>query len=265
MELNVFNAKNEQVGKKKLPASFSEPVRADIIKRAAEVVQSNARQPYGSDPRAGKKAAAKLSRRRRKYKGSYGHGISRVPRKTLSRNGTRMFWVGAFAPGTVGGRRAWPPQANKDWSKSINEKERKKALRSAIAATLDKKLVASRHKIPSTYPFILDASFESLENTKQIQDAFEKLSLGDELARTAEKKIRSGTGKMRGRKHQRKVGPLIVVSGPCKLALSARNIAGVEVVAANKLNALLLAPGTTPGRMTLFTSAAIDKMETLFQ
>ena len=265
MELNVFNAKNEQVGKKKLPASFSEPVRADIIQRAAEVVQANARQPYGSDPRAGKKAAAKLSRRRRDYKGSYGKGISRVPRKTLSRNGTQMHWVGAFAPGMVGGRRAWPPQAKKDWSQSINDKERRKAIRSAIAATLDKKLVGARHKIPATYPFILDASFESMDSTKQIQTAFEKLSLGDELARTAETKIRSGTGKMRGRLHQKKVGPLVVVSGPCKLALSARNISGIQVVAANKLNARLLAPGSAPGRMTLFTSAAIDKMEKMYQ
>jgi len=264
MELQIINAKNEQVGKKKLPAIFAEPIRKDIIQRAVEVVQANARQPYGNDPRAGKKASAKLSRRRREYKGSYGKGISRVPRKTLSRNGTQMYWVGAFAPGTVGGRRAWPPRAEKDWSKRINDKERRKAIRSALAATLDKQLVGSRHKIPSTYPFILDASFESLESTKQIQDALSKLNLGDELARTAERKMRSGTGKMRGRRYQTKVGPLLVVSGPCKLVLGARNISGVEVVAANKLNAALLAPGAAPGRLTLFTSAAIDKMEKLF-
>ena len=67
-------------------------------------------------------------------------------------------------------------------------------------------------------------------------------------------------GKMRGRRYVKKVGPLIVVSGPCKLVNSARNIAGIDVVAVNKLNAELLAPGTKPGRLTLYTSAAIDKM-----
>ncbi|HSU73072.1 MAG TPA: 50S ribosomal protein L4 [Candidatus Binatia bacterium] len=265
MELTILNANNEAVGKKKLPAMFQEPVRKDIIQRAVEVVQANARQPYGSDPRAGKKASAKLSRRRREYKGSYGHGISRVPRKTLSRNGTRMMWVGAFAPGTVGGRRAFPPGAEKDWTKHINAKERRKAIRSALAATVDKRLVQLHgHKLPTTYPFILDASFEALENTKRIQEAFEKLNLTDELVRARQKSVRAGIGKMRGRRYQKKVGPLVVVSGPCKLALGARNLGGVDVVAVNKLNAELLAPGAVPGRLTLFTSTALDKMEKLF-
>ena len=265
MELTIFNANNEAVGKKKLPAAFSEPVRKDIIQRAVEVVQANARQPYGADPRAGKKAAAKLSRRRREYKGSYGKGISRVPRKTLSRNGTQMAWVGAFAPGTVGGRRAFPPGAEKVWTKHINVQERRKAIRSAIAATVDKHLVQQHgHKVPSTYPFILDASFETLENTNKIQQAFEKLNLTDELTRAAQKTTRAGTGKMRGRRYQKKVGPLVVVSGPCKLSLGARNIAGVDVITVNKLNAELLAPGAVPGRLTLFTSAAIDKLEKMF-
>jgi large subunit ribosomal protein L4e len=262
MELNILNAKNENVGKKKLPAQFSEPVRPDMIKRAVEVMQANRRQQYGADPRAGKKAAAKLSRRRREYKGSYGHGISRVPRKTLSRNGTRMHWVGAFAPGMVGGRRAFPPGSDKVWSKDINTKERKKAIRSAIAATVDKAVVKSHgHKLPDNYPFIIDNSFESFDSTKQVFDAFEKLKLDSELERSAQKTVRAGMGKMRGRRYHKKVGPLIVVSGACKLVNSARNIAGINVVAVNHLNAELLAPGAVPGRLTLFTAAAIDKME----
>lgn len=261
MELNIFNANNENTGKKKLPDQFNEPVRADLIQRAVEVVQANARQPYGADPRAGKKASAKLSRRRREYKGSYGHGISRVPRKTLNRNGTRMFWVGAFAPGTVGGRRAFPPGSEKDFSKALNLKERRKAIRSAIAATVDKAVVQKHgHKVPANYPFIIDNSFEAMDSTAKVQTALEKLQLAHELERSSEKKVRAGTGKMRGRRYVKKVGPLIVVSGPCKLAHSARNIAGIDVVAVTQLNAELLAPGTKPGRLTLYTAAAIDKM-----
>ncbi len=262
MELTILNTKNESVGKRKMPMAFSEPVRNDIIQRAVEVVQANARQPYGADPRAGKKAAAKLSRRRREYKGSYGHGISRVPRKTMSRNGTRMQWVGAFAPGMVGGRRAFPPGQEKVWTKYINTKERRKAIRSAIAATVDKKLVTLHgHRVPDHYPFVIDSSFEALDSTKQVHDAFDKIKLTTELERAAQKSVRAGIGKMRGRRYQKKVGPLIVVSGPCKLVNSVRNIAGVDVIAINKLNAELLAPGTVPGRLTLFTAAAIDKME----
>ena len=37
MELTILNAKNENVGKKHLPAQFDEPVRSDIIQRAVEV------------------------------------------------------------------------------------------------------------------------------------------------------------------------------------------------------------------------------------
>ena len=84
-----------------------------LIKRAVLTLQNNKRQRYGANPEAGKKVSAALSKRRRKYRGSYGHGISRVPRKILSRRGTSMNWQGAFAPGTVGGRRAHPPKAEK--------------------------------------------------------------------------------------------------------------------------------------------------------
>ena len=262
MKLDLVSQNMQKKGSVDLPEQFNEAVRVDIIQRAVEVSQANARQQYGADPRAGKKAAAKLSRRRRDYKCSYGHGISRVPRKTLSRNGTRMMWVGAFAPGMVGGRRSFPPGADKTWNKYINAKERRKAIRSAAAATLHKDLVTQHgHRIPASYPFVIDASFEQLDSTKTVADALDKLQLGKELERVADKTIRAGTGKMRGRPYRKKVGPLLVVSGPCKLAASARNIMGVDVIAVNKLNAASLAPGAVPGRLTLFTTAAIDKIE----
>ena len=87
MELKIINAENKEVGKQKLPEQFEEEIRPDMIKRAVEAVQANKRQQYGSDPRAGKKTAARLSRRRRDYKGAYGKGLSRVPRKTMTRRG----------------------------------------------------------------------------------------------------------------------------------------------------------------------------------
>src|SRR3989344_8376406 len=138
MELKILNAENKEVGKQKMPVQFQEPFRADLITRAVHAILANKRQQYGSDPRAGKKQAARLSRRRRDYKGAYGKGLSRMPRKTLVRRGMQMIWVGAFAPSTVGGRRAFPPTSERDFSQKINDKERKKAIRSAISATLDK-------------------------------------------------------------------------------------------------------------------------------
>ena len=117
MKLAVYNLNNEKVKEINLPRQFNEQPRPDLVRRAVLAVQSHKRQPYGAKPEAGKRASAVLSRRRRDYRGSYGLGISRVPRKILSRGGTRMNWVGAFAPGTVGGRRAHPPKAGKDKQK----------------------------------------------------------------------------------------------------------------------------------------------------
>ena len=93
MKLKIIDHANSEKGSKELPAVFSEEIRPDLIKRAVRSLQSNARQRYGADVLAGKKCSAELSRRRRKYRGSYGHGISRVPRKIISRSGTRFNWT----------------------------------------------------------------------------------------------------------------------------------------------------------------------------
>ena len=262
MELKIFSTTNTESGKLKLPAQFSEPVRQDLIKRAVLALQCNKRQPYGADPRAGKDASAELSRRRRKYRGSYGAGISRVPRKIMSSRGTRFNWVGAVAPGTVGGRRAHPPKADKQWDVKINKKERRKAIRSALAATLDKELVKSRgHKVPDNYPFVLDEKYESLNKTKNVLQALKKLGFVKELERSEKKSVRAGKGKVRGRKYKRKKSVLLVVSKDCLLLRSAKNIPGVDVELVKNLNAELLAPGTVPGRLTLFTKNAVEELD----
>ncbi len=260
-QLPLYSLENKAEGKVTLPAQFSEAVRTDLIHRAVISIQANNRQPYGSDPEAGIKHVSKLSRRRRKYRGSYGKGISRVPRKIHSRSGTQMSWVGALAPMTVGGRRAHPPKAQAIWSRKINVQERRKAVRSALAATLVADLVkAHGHKVPAHYPFALDSKSEDAKTTKQVFDALHKLGLADEIDRTAEKQARAGKGKMRGRRFREKSGPLLVVSKDCGLLKAGRNIPGVEVCIVDQLNAELLAPGAIAGRLTLFTEAALKRM-----
>jgi len=244
-----------------LPEQFNEPVRNDLIKLAVLAIQANRRQPYGAKPEAGKRASAKLSRRRHNYKTSYGIGISRVPRKILSRRGTRFNWEGAFAPGTVGGRKAHPPKAEKIWKKKINKKERRKAIRSALSASVIQELVKKRGHLINDYPLIIDDKFETLEKTKKVVEVFEKLGLKDELKRCLERSIRAGKGKARGRKYRIKKGPLIVVSKECSLMKAAKNIQGVDIEVVNNINAELLAPGTLPGRATIYTESAIKRLE----
>ena len=252
---------NKEMGKQKMPQQFEEAVRPDLIKRAVEAIQSNNRQSYGSDPRAGRKSAAVLSRRRRDYKGAYGKGISRIPRKTMLRRGSQMYWVGAFAPGTVGGRRAFPPQP-RDFSKKLNDKERKKAIRSALAAAIDKQVVAERgHKAPANYPFIVSTDIEKISKTSDMLKALKTVGLDADLERGGKKHIRAGKGTMRGRPYKKAKGPLLVVSENCGAFKSAKNIPGLDIVEMSRVNSEILAPGAQPGRLTLFTQAAIQKLD----
>jgi len=261
-ELKILDLENNEKGKIKMPNQFDEVIRPDLIKRVVLAIMSHNRQEYGASPRAGKRASADISKRRHNYRGMYGFGISRVPRKIFSRRGTRMNWQGAIVPGTVGGRRAHPPKAEKIFWKKVNKKERKKAIRSAIAATINKEIVKNRgHKVIDSYPFVVDSSIENIDKAKKVKDILVKLGLQEELKRSEDKKIRAGKGKSRGRKYRKKKGVLIVVSKDCKLVKSSGNIPGMDICKVKDINAELLAPGAVPGRLTLWSKGAIEIME----
>jgi large subunit ribosomal protein L4e len=171
---------------------------------------------------------------------------------------------GAEAPQTAGGRKAHPPKPEKDFEKDINRKERRKAIRSAIAATSDREVVQDRgHEIGDDLelPLVLEAEIESEERTAPVRKVLENLGLEDELERCSEKTVRAGRGKSRGRKYKRKVGPLLVVGEGDGIMTAARNIAGLDVVTVDNLNAELLAPGTQPGRLTVWTENAIERLD----
>ena len=262
MKLKVRTQTGQSKNEQDMPKQFNEPVNPNLIRRAVAVIRSNRRQKYGAAPEAGKRASAYLSKRRNSYRSTYGIGQSRTPRKVMSSRGTRFNWVGAFVPQTVGGRRAHPPKADRIWDQKMNKKERRKAIRSAISATVIKEIVCKKHNnVPDNYPFLIEDAFENIDKTKKIKEALNKIGLTEELARTENKKVRAGKGKRRGRKYKKKVGPLIVVSKECKLLKSATNIPGISIVEVDKLNAELLAPGTEFGRITLFTKSAVERLE----
>jgi len=262
MKVDILNISKNKVGEVNLPIQFNEDIRGDLIKRAALALQSNRKAPYGAMPEAGKRSSSTLSKRRKKYRGSYGLGISRTPRKILSRRGTRMYWVGAFSPNTVGGRRAHPPKSEKKVQKKINKKERKMALRSGISATVIRDLVKKRgHVIPENYPFVLDKDFENLKKTKEVREALKNFGFEKELERVDKRSIRAGRGKARGRKYKIKKGPLIIVSKQSNVIKATGNLLGIEIVNVKNLNIGLLAPGEVPGRLTLWTQGAIETLE----
>ena len=258
MKITIYNTKAEKTGT--VEVKDLAPVRPDVIRKAVLALQSSQRQPYGASPEAGLRHSADVSRRRRKYRGSYGKGISRVPRKIHTRRGMQFYWKGAEAPGTVGGRRAHAPKAEKVWAKAINKKERRLAITSAIAATFDRDLVTQRgHVVPDTYPLALTADVEQISKTQDALALLDTLGFSEEIERKAERTIRAGKGTMRGRKYQGGKSLLIVVSENCPLKDALGNVRGIDVARIDELNASLLAPGTHAGRATIFTDKALQQ------
>ncbi len=266
MKAALYDLEGSKVREIELPGQFSEEYRKDIIRSAVLSLLSKKRQSYGAYAGAGKNAAAILSKRRRKYKSTYGRGQARTPRKVMLRRGMNFYYMGAFSPNTVGGRRSHPPKSGKIFERKINNKERLLAIRSAIAATSIKNLVEKRGHLCKEVPMIVDVAVEDLKKTKEVIELMRKLGLHQELERVSEKKVRAGKGKLRGRKYKTKKGPLFVVSKKCSLMDSAKNICGVDISDVHFLNAEVLAPGAVPGRLTLWSEKAIEalKKENLF-
>jgi len=250
----IFDLQGKSTGKTTLPNIFSTPLRPDVIKRAVLAIQSSRLQPQGRDPMAGKRTTAESR--------GTGSATARVPR--IKGGSGRA----AFAPSTVKGRQPHPPRAEKKILKSIPKKEAKLALFSAIAATAQKDTVALRgHKIANVpqIPLIVEDAIEGLSRAKEVEETLTSLGILEDITRVRDsRKIRAGKGKHRGRKMKQAVGPLIVVVDDKNLANAAGNVPGIEVTTVINLNTEMLAPGTHPGRLTLWTNGALETLERIY-
>lgn len=245
MNATVRDLDGDDADEVELPAVFETVYRPDLIQRAVRAAQANRRQDYGTDEYAGLRTPAESF-------GS-GRGLAHVPRQ----NGRAR-----EVPQAVSGRAAHPPKVEKDRGLEINDKERKFATRSAIAATADAELVAERgHEFDedTELPLVVSDEFEALVKTKDAVDAFEALGIYTDVERAEDgKKVRAGRGTMRGRKYKQPKSVLVVTSEDPSLA--ARNLAGVDVTTAAEVNVENLAPGTQPGRLTLWTESALAEV-----
>jgi len=250
----IFNLEGKAVGKLRVPKVFKTPLRPDVIKRAVVALQSRRFQPQGRNPLAGKRRSVESL--------GAGHGLSRFPR--LKAGGQRA----TFAVGTVGGRQANPPVVGKKIVKEIPRKEMRLALRSALAASASKKTVASRGHIAEDvgdFPLVVVDDLQGLKKTSEVEEAFLKLGVWPDIYRVKESvKERAGKGKRRGRRTKQAVGPLLVIAENGGVAQAARNLPGVDVSTVNNLNAELLAPGTHPGRLTVWTKSAFEKLDEIY-
>ncbi|MDR0523296.1 MAG: 50S ribosomal protein L4 [Candidatus Methanoplasma sp.] len=249
-QTNVYSMKGEVSGTIDVPAAFSAQYRPDIIKKAVLAAAANARQPYGSAPRAGMRHSVSTWGK--------GRGVSRVQRLKDGRKATQ-------SPNNVSGRRAHPPKVEKIWAQKVNRKELAIARASALAATGSADSVKARgHRFDDSlsFPIVVEDEFQNLSATSEISGVLDVIGVGYDLERAKDgRKIRAGRGKMRNRRYRTPVSVLIVVSErDAPVFKGAANLPGVEVEAVGSLSAGLLAPGGDAGRLAVYTRSAMAKI-----
>ena len=255
----VYSQDGKKVSDISLPKAFDEQIRADLIKRAAISDQTKEYQPKGTDVWAGVRTSAKYRGRKDDYGSLKNQGGAMLPREVQPKG--RHGRVRRI-PSAVKGRRAHPPKVEKVIVERINKKEYSKALNSAMAATASAESIAARgHKIDPkiSYPIVLDDSADSISKTSDAKKLFEAIGISADMKRARSTKKITGVGARKGGVKRPK-SLLVVVSDvhKSKLAKSARNIAGFDVVDAASLRVIDLAPGAKPGRLTAYTKAALE-------
>jgi large subunit ribosomal protein L4e len=241
--VQLLDIEGKSTGEVPLPQVFKTSLRLDVIRKAAIAQQSNSFQPQGRNLMAGKRTTAESF--------GVGRGISRVPR--IGGHGP-LSGSAAFAPGTVSGRMAFPPVTSKALVKQINQKERRLALKSAIAATASDKQVRNRgHKFDEDrkLPLVVSDEVEKLSKASDAKKFLISIGVWEDIIRVRNsKRIKAGA-----RVHA--VGPLVVVNEDKEAKRALRNFEGLDVVKAADLSVEALAPGTHPGRLTIWSESAI--------
>jgi len=172
-----------------------------------------------------------------------------------------VYW---FVPQATKGRKAHPPKTEKVWKKGMNKKERMKALSSAIAATANKELALSRgHRAEGIkhLPLVIEKEMEGVKKAKNLIEFLKAFGLEREMERVKERKVRSGKGTKRGRKYKGKRGLVIIVSEYGGIEKAAGSLPGIDVVKASELKVGHLAPGGRPGRLAIWSEAALEQIE----
>ena len=243
-----------------IPKVFESNIRDDIVKKVHDAMFS--KQYYTVFPLAGKQSSKhKQSHCRRKFKTLYGKGISRVPRKAMWRRGDQFYWVGVYNPGIRGGR---APHAPKGFRRPryINKKEKIIALKSCLAATASKDILQKNYPnlSVSSFPLIIQSKILD-KKTKEIEKFIEDQKINIK----AEKKVRHGIGKVRGRKYKNTRKVLLVLSDKEKSKIQKLKGLNVNITNTSQLNVKELSLNGKPGKLTIYTENAINDLKDKFK
>ena len=264
MKAQVLNLEGKGTKEINLPSCFSAKIRNDVVAKVLEAKKTM--QPYGSSPMAGKKHAAdgKVVHRRKVWRSGYGRGQSRVPRKIFSQRGSNFNWEASDVPFARGGRAHPPKPISMVNTLKINKRELSLAMLSVISSTADKKEIAKKYEtIEETklknVPFVVDSKIASLKTGKLIE-SLNKI-LGKDLFEIVVKRktIRSGKGKLRGRKYKSNAGAILVLGKDEKVKTNVIDVQNVKTLGINDL-----AKGGA-GRLAIYTEKAINDLGEKFK
>jgi large subunit ribosomal protein L4e len=151
---------------------------------------------------------------------------------------------------------------------------RRFATASAIAASSVPALLLARgHRISTVpeVPLVISSTVFSgaaMIKTKLAAEMLKAVGAGPDIVKVQKsRKLRAGKGKMRGRRHRQRRGPLVVYnpdSDGRELVRAFRNIPGVETSSVYALNLLQLAPGGHLGRFIIWTSDAFKALDEIY-
>merc|ERR1712121_40722 len=241
-----------------LPAVFKAPIRPDIVNVVHFQMLKNTRQPYAVSKRAGHQTSAE----------SWGTGraVARIPR--VRGGGTHRSGQGAFGNMCRGGRMFAPTKTWRRWHRPINQKQRRYAVCSALAASAIPSLLMARgHKVEGIpeVPVVCTNSIESLTKTKAAVALLKALNAYEDVEKCQQsKQIRSGKGKMRNRRYVMRRGPLVIYNEDHGIKQAFRNLPGVDLVSVDRLNLLKLAPGAHLGRFCIWSEGAFQKLDSIY-
>ncbi|KAF2837962.1 60S ribosomal protein-like protein L4 [Patellaria atrata CBS 101060] len=247
-----------------LPEVFKVPIRPDIVQSVHTGIAKNKRQPYAVSEKAGHQTSAE----------SWGTGraVARIPR--VSGGGTHRAGQAAFGNMCRSGRMFAPTKVWRKWHQKINLGQKRFATASALAASSSPALLLARgHSVTSVpeVPLVVSStafSGAAIAKTSAALALLKAVGAGADVDRVrASRKLRAGKGKLRGRRHRQRRGPLVVynpVEDGRDLVKAFRNIPGVETSSVYSLNLLQLAPGGHLGRFIVWTSAAFKALDTIY-
>lgn len=254
MKTQLYDSSGNKSSEITLPELFDSPIREDIAGKYFEASKFEDVHPYSTFKEAGKRhsASGRISHRRHKWRSAYGKGISRVPRKTMWRRGTQFYHIGAEVSSARGGRVSHPPSGRRT-ERKINKKEKTFAFRIALASTFNNTSIASRYSSPALKK-ISSGVIESLpKKTKDIFSALRNIFGESFSSLIKNKRVRSGIGKLRGRKYKSNAGVLIVTGAGENQRFKGLDIKPVKQVRISDLYPL--------GRISLYTVQAIKELE----